>query len=373
MNKTLLPLIALMFLTVISSAQTLSKSFTHNGLQRDYVLHIPANYSSSTSVPLILNFHGFGGNGSNQLTTSGFNSIADTAGFIVVSPTGTPLPPVNLNHWNVGGWTTTSTVDDIAFASALIDTIAATYNVDLMRVYSTGFSNGGFFSHRLACELGHRIAAIASVSGTFTPQMQANCLPTHPTPILQIHGTTDAVVPYNGTTGNGGMLAVDTVLNYWINYNNCNTSPSVTALPDVNTTDGSTVEHIVYSGGNAGVHVEHFKITGGAHDWPGTSGNMDINASQEIWKFFSRYTNTALNINSKTMKRFALSPNPAQNNIHIELPNKGTFQFYLFSITGQQIKAGTLSEYSNSIDLSDINRGLYILKIANQSYKVFKD
>jgi len=296
--KKIIILIFISLFSFESNAQVITGSLMHDGMQRDYVAYIPLNYSNANPVPLVLNFHGFTSNGSAALTVSNFQPIADTANFIVVCPTGSPLPFVNINHWNVGGFTNTSSADDVSFTAALIDTLEADYNIDLTRVYATGFSNGGFFSHKLAFELSDRIAAIASVSGTFTPQMMMNRLPTHPTPVLQIHGTLDPTVPYYGTILNGGMASVDTVINYWINYNNCDTIATVTALPDISTNDGSTVEHYVYGNGDEGVTVELLKITGGLHDWPGSSGNMDISASREIWKFLSRHTKTIAGLNN---------------------------------------------------------------------------
>jgi len=375
MKKAILFFLCISFFALESNSQTISGSFMHDGLQRDYVLYIPTNYTGTTAVPLILNFHGFLGSGTQQMGNSNFKPIADTAGFIVVHPTGTALGGF-ANHWNVGGWTNTSTIDDIGFASALIDTIVANYNINLQRVYSTGFSNGGFFSHRLACELGSRIAAIASVSGTFTPEMQTNCAPSHPTPVLQIHGTTDGTVPYPGQAGNGGMASVDTVINYWVSANNCNATPTITALPDLNTGDGSTVEHMIYANGTAGVQVELLKITGGTHVWPNpanASSNQDINASLEIWKFFSQFSNAAVSTNTIVKNNFNLFPNPAQNELNINIPINGTFDYQLYTITGSKVMSGIFKTGMHQLSLSEVPKGIYILKIAGEPYKIIKD
>ncbi len=164
-----------------------------------------------------------------------------------------------LSHWNVGGaWTIGSTVDDVGFTEALIDTISFEYNIDLSMVYSTGFSNGGYFSFHLACKLNDKIAAIASVAATMTPSTFGNCTPQHPTPILQIHGTKDPLVPYSGSITS---KSVDEVLNFWINYNNCNPIPRITNIAhNDNTINGTTVEQIVYSGGDNNTMVKHYKI-----------------------------------------------------------------------------------------------------------------
>jgi len=105
---------------------------------------------------------------------------------------------------------------------------------------------------------------------------------------MEIHGTADLTVAFNDIVSG---------LGYWRSYNNCNSIADTTIIPDLVLGDMSTVEHIVYNNGNNGVTTELFKIIGGGHTWPGsnflnTSGgitNYDINASAEIWKFFSRY------------------------------------------------------------------------------------
>ena len=84
-----------------------------------------------------------------------------------------------------------SRADDVGFTEALIAALAAEYNIDLKRVYATGHSNGGYLSFQLACQLNNKIAAIASVSGSMTPETFDNCNPERPTPILQIHGTAE--------------------------------------------------------------------------------------------------------------------------------------------------------------------------------------
>ena len=166
-----------------------------------------------------------------------------------------------------------STADDVGFTESLLDSLTSEYNIDLTRVYSTGFSNGGFFSFLLACQLSHKFAAVASVGGSMTPLIYNNCNPTHPTPILQVHGTDDGVIPYNG---GAWTWPIDDLLQYWTGYNNGNTDPITMAIPDNNTSDGSTVEHIIFGGGDVGTTVEHFKVTGGMHTWPGTLSLQDL-------------------------------------------------------------------------------------------------
>ena len=144
-------------------SQTLLKSIVHDGIQRDYRIYVPSIYDGSMEVPVVFNIHGYGSNAFQQEAYGDFRPIADTANFILVAPDGT-LDNSGTAFWNAFG-SPTETVDDVGFISALIDTLAEDYSINLNRVYSTGMSNGGFMSYKLACGLSSRIAAIASVTG----------------------------------------------------------------------------------------------------------------------------------------------------------------------------------------------------------------
>jgi len=284
-------LLFLLFIPFLSYCQqTINASITHDGMQRDYILYVPANYSAEKAVPLVLNFHGYTSNAKDQMGYGDFRPIADTAGFIIVAPQGTLLE--GRTHWNVGGWTLASKVDDVGFTTALIDSLSAAYNIDQNRIYSTGMSNGGYMSYLLACQLSDKIAAVASVTGSMTPQIYDACDPQHPTPVMQIHGTKDGTVPFDGNPA--WTKSMDEVVNYWVSHNQCSETPQTTQLPDVNTSDGSTVGHLIYSNDDNKTTTEFFKVTGGDHKWPlleggGPGTNHDFNATLEIWKFFLRY------------------------------------------------------------------------------------
>jgi polyhydroxybutyrate depolymerase len=285
MKYTLLLLLLLFAPSLIFSQETLYETLDHDGLTREYTIHIPPGYNSDTPVPLMFSLHGYTSNNDFNLLYTGFNSIADTANFIVVYPLGTTY--LGATHWNVGGFTAGSPIDDVGFLETLIDEISSNYSINPDRVYSTGMSNGGYMSFLLACQISSKIAAIASVTGSMTLSTYDECNPDHPTPVLQIHGTTDGTVPYEG--GAGWSESIPDVLDYWINHNNCDTEAIVTPFEDIDSSDGSTAEHYLWNSGDNNVTTEHIKVTGGGHDWPGAWGNMDISASIEVWKFFMRF------------------------------------------------------------------------------------
>jgi len=378
--KSLFYTLFLGFLSIGIYAQTtLNLSLEHDGISRDYAVYIPDSYTGDDAVPLLFNFHGFGSNGFEQTFYGDFRSIADTAGFILVHPEGTLFN--GSAHWNVGGFTAGSTTDDVGFTNAMIDTISANYNINADRIYSTGMSNGGYFSFLLACQLSDRIAAVASVTGSMTPETTNDCDPQHAMPIMQIHGTMDATVLYDG--GVVWSESIDDVMNYWIDFNDCDNNPSVQAVPDVSPNDNCTADHFIYTNTGTQITSEHFKIYDGGHTWPGApfnfaGTNQDFSASDEIWKFFSRYDingyNPIISTSTKevSLERLSVFPNPATASVQIRGLITEAIPYRIISSTGQELKSGILTGQDQMIDLSELPADLYLLNTGSQSIKIMK-
>ena len=361
------------FIFSSSAQQTINASITHDGIQRDYIVYIPELYDGSSVVPLVLNFHGFGSNATQQMFYGDFRDIADTEGFLLVHPEGTRF--FGNQFWNVGFPGLSSTIDDVGFTEALIDELATLYTIDLDRVYATGMSNGGFMSFLLACQLSEKIAAVASVTGSMTQDTFDDCNAQLPTPVLQIHGTEDDVVLYNE---NNLSLPIPDVISYWVDHNNCETTPTTTTLPDVDVSDGSTIEYSVYEDGDNGITTEHMKVIGGGHTWPGSvlnsaGTNQDIDASMEIWLFFSRYDiNGLLSTDDYENKHVSIYPNPTQSKINLSLNYAKEVHYKLFSPLGKQLMTGTITSGNEEIDISHLPSNIYFLKVGNQFFKVLK-
>ena len=361
------------------SQQTINGTIVHDGIVRSYKLYIPSIYSGNTVVPLLFNFHGYTSNSNEQMFYGDFRNIADTANFLVVHPQGT-LDNTNTTHFNVG-WGG-STVDDVGFTEALIDSLSAAYSVDQNRIYAVGMSNGGFMSFQLACDLSAKIAAVGSVTGSMTPSTLGDCNASHPMPIIQIHGTTDATVPYNGSTG--WTASITNVLNHWATFNNCSPIPTIVNVPNTNALDGSAVEKYTYENGDNCGEVVHFKVTNGQHTWPGSifnfaGTNYDINASVEIWNFLSKYDIFGLiscnpaNIDEQFgIVDFQVFPNPCSESIHVDLNIAESSLYEIYSLYGQLLKSGSISLNSNVIDISDFQPQGYLLKIGGRYQRFIK-
>jgi polyhydroxybutyrate depolymerase len=353
----------LILLPFISKSQTtVLDSFVHNGIMRVYSFYVPAAYDGTKAYPLVLNLHGYSSAGWQQAFYGDFKPIADTAEFIVVHPEGTTVPTTTNQFWNVGFFP--SNIDDVGFLESVIDTISASYNINQGRIYSTGMSNGGYMSYHLACN-SDRFAAIASVTGSMTTTTASTCNPSRPTPVMQIHGTADATVPYGG---NAGSLSVDSVVSFWVNYNNCNTTPAFNNVPNISLTDGATAEKYVYSSGNAGTSVELFKVLGGAHTWPGASYIIgvtcqDFSASREIWRFFNQYSsNPSSTENFVTNDDISIFPNPASNQITFKSETE-TGIYSVYDLNGRKLSFGNINNIFTTLNINELNAGIYFLEI----------
>lgn len=257
------------------------QNLVHDNAIREYFVYVPDAYDGTSEVPLMLNFHGFGGTAITHMKDADMRPQADANNFILVYPQGTLLD--GFPHWNSGLDTpdNKSDADDFGFIEAVINEVSSKYSIDPKRIYACGFSNGAFFSYALACFHSDKIAAIGSVSGTMVEETFNNCFPVHPTAMINIHGTSDVTVPYEGGEG---LTAIDQVLEYWIEFNHTNTTPVTSSYID----NVTTIEQIAYADGDNGVAVEHYKVIGGQHEWFDISYE-GVNISQLIWDFVSNY------------------------------------------------------------------------------------
>jgi polyhydroxybutyrate depolymerase len=346
-----------------STAQNVTGSLVHDGLTRTYTLYIPANYNAANAHPIVFNLHGYTSSGTAQASLTNMNAIADTAGFIVAYPEGT-LDNSFQPYWNSGYGTG---VDDIGFIDALIDVIATNYTVDLQRVYSTGLSNGGIMSNTLACALNDRIAAIAGVGGTMSIVQNTSCSPSNKIPVMHIHGTSDAVVPY---LGNGVLLGVNTLITHWRTHNGLTSASTTTSFPNNSLLDGSTADLIRYeTGSNYPVHL--IRVNNGGHSWPGSgvlvsgSTNMDFDASLEIWKFFSQYSlitpTNKIEATDASNWINLIGTNPVQNELQWNTNIEENYSLTVYNLLGSPLLQQEFdgAQVAN-VELADLPAGAYL-------------
>jgi len=188
-----------------------TRTLSLGGVERSFLVHVPPGYDGNTRVPVVFDFHGLGGNSNQQKNLSRWDDVADANGFISVYPQGID------NAWNAG--LCCSEGDDVAFVRAIIDDLTQAACIDTRRVFSSGCSNGGGMSYKLACEASDVIAAVAPVDFDCVDGAGcSDCAPERPVTVVQFRGTNDQLVPYEG---DGPFAGAQANLATWGEINQC--------------------------------------------------------------------------------------------------------------------------------------------------------
>ncbi len=294
----------------ISGSADKSFKIMHDGLLREYKVHLPENYNKNLPAPVVIFLHG-GGGSMKEAYSEGMDKMSDKYGFILAIPQGTGKKILGkiIGSWNSGNWSGSkkltpisccgyagdNNIDDVGFISKMIDEIKSNFSVDEKKIYATGMSNGAMMSYRLACELSNKIAAVAVVAPPFVPEVCDNAKPIS---IMDIHGTADPCALYNGGFCEnclGKSLSTQSakeIVNSWIMRDGC-----------------LSESEIIYNKGNAkcvdyskcaqGTEVEFCTIEGGGHTWP--SGNQYLPAEKigpvsndmsfdQMWEFLKKHS-----------------------------------------------------------------------------------
>jgi polyhydroxybutyrate depolymerase len=187
--------------------------------------------------------------------------------------------------------------------SALIDAVARDYPIDPKRVFATGISNGGIFSHYLAANLSLRIAAIAPVAGGIADNFASKFQPELPVSVLMLHGTSDPLVPYHGGDvaygGRGKIIDTDRAVRLWVERDGCLPTPLTDSLPDTGSKGACPIRWSTWGRGRGGTEVTLYTLEGGGHTWPGGPQFLpaflvgkvcaNLNATDVIWGFFKEH------------------------------------------------------------------------------------
>jgi polyhydroxybutyrate depolymerase len=340
------------------------QSLNHNGVDRVYFYYVPSDYSTDQSLPLLLVLHGLTQTGGGVMDITNFNEIAEQEKFIAVYPSGLS------NAWNANMNVSVSTADDKGFLEALISYFQQNFNTNPYQQYLCGFSNGAFMSHKMACESDLCFAAIATVSGTMSDTVYANCNPSHKTSVLHIHGTADAVVPYNGGVATGA--SVEMILEKWRNYLGCAQGTTTIDLPNTNLFDLSSAQRITYSacGGQA---LEHIKVSGGGHQWPGISTwnggvgtiNMDFYSPQIIWEFLASKSCATSGLSEEELA-WEMYPNPA-NEILVIKTKDNIEKVIVHDYTGKKLLEIIRNNEEVLLDIGGLKNGIYFIALSDKA------
>ena len=281
------------------AAVAVEHQITIDGLERTYLVFVPSKMDRP--LPVVLAFHGGGGNARQMERFSRFDELAEREGFVVIYPEAID------GNWNDGRGVEfmraqRENINDVKFVRLLLDDLGKTIEIDRRRIFATGISNGGFISHRLAAEASDLICGIAPVVGGMAPTVFEKFDPPQPVSILLIQSDADPLVPIGGGDvgveggrKRGKVVATTETLATYVKRNGNTGEPMITTL-DNDPKDGTTVEIAKYRDGLGGVKTTYYLVKNGGHNWPGrgrigreqTTGKacQEFNATQVIWDFF---------------------------------------------------------------------------------------
>lgn len=258
---------------------------TSKGAPRAATLYVPKGYKGDHQFPLVLTWHGYGSGADVQIHDPVAVKLADDKGFLLLAPQGTGKPArFNLERG------ITSNVDDVAFGLDLIDTVQRDYCVDAARVYSMGASNGAGMSALLACRAPDRIAAVGFVA----LQLIEDTCAQPATPVLAIQGDADLVVPIKGghvsCCGGWDIAPAAQTIARWAKHDGCRGAGDTKQVSE-------HVKRTIWSSCRGDAEVRYYVVHGGGHTWPGKEGDGplghttgELDASKEMWSFFSRFS-----------------------------------------------------------------------------------
>ncbi len=228
---------------------------------------VPASYDGAAPAPVLIVLHGYGSAGSEARAYLMLDDFAEVNGMLTAYPEGTP-DSGGLQYWNATeDDTATSGVDDTAYLSGLVTEIAEVASIDPGRVYLMGHSNGGVMAYRMACDHPDVFAAVVSLAGTIL-QTPAECTPSRPITVLEIHGDADDVVRYEGgSLGTVNHPSVEEAARRWLVDNGCEPDMLDAAEPlDLDRVlPGPETVVQASTGCDQGGHVEVWTIVGGGH------------------------------------------------------------------------------------------------------------
>lgn len=362
----------LLFSSTMIAQQSISGSFTSNGDTRSYIGAVPDN--PQAPLRLVIMFTGSLEDAA-QMELRGYNNFIGSNSMVVY-----PEPfDTNLGFDNSAG------IDDFQMVEDLIANIDSNYTINLNDICIGGFSNGGVFTYNLVCDYNspnstrpYTFKSFAVVSGAmeFGTTNQTDCPIANELPVIVFHGTSDPTIPYNGGNVFFPLFiqteAIEATVDFWANtVNSCASTPTVTALPDIDTTDGSTVELLNYDCTTSEPTLL-YRVNGGQHAWPSGNANfdiqqnrnLDINASELISQFFEDPETLSTSDFNNTVDQISIYPNPVNDFISVE----STYtidKMEMFNLTGKLVM--TYNQPPTRVSLEGLEQGVYLMRIHTET------
>ncbi|NLD95337.1 MAG: T9SS type A sorting domain-containing protein [Fibrobacter sp.] len=333
-KQSVLGLMLVFSISIHLSAQT--KTMNIAGVNRTYIVHAP---SGLNNPPLVFNIHGYNMDAQSEQSYTQMDKVADREKFIVVYPSA-----IN-KSWDLSG------ANDFNFILAIIDTVDKQYKIDKSRIYSCGFSQGGFMTFQLACRYSEIFAAIAPTSGN----LSGNCTLKRPMSMRLTFGTNEGF--------SGGTAAFMQNVTKWIKLCNCPETPVVTS-PYPSTNSRSLVTRLYYGPCDGGTEVIADSVRTGGHEWP-MNTNDRINNSEETWAFLKKFSlKDGVAVNNQLIPSTAkvISATYSAGIIHLQGIEEQT-PVQIVDTKGRLVANSIVNQ--SQISLKDMAQGIFFLRLRN--------
>jgi polyhydroxybutyrate depolymerase len=313
---------ATVWLTTPAFAVTVSDHTLARPEGSRHYIALEAEGKPKTKRPVLILLHGHGASAAVMVglaslggyKTEAWSTLTSRENILLLAPDGVTASD-GKKAWNDcrSDAPTNTTVDDVGFVAALIDTAIAQFDADPERVYVYGVSHGGAMAYRVGIELGPRLAAIGVQSGLMAAQ-NACPAPSTPLSVFIEHGTADEIVPYAGGKagswflhGRGSTIGAEQSVTFWRKLAGLPETPVTYRFPHLRKDDPTSATRYVWGTSPAGVQVEFLRIDGGGHVDAAKNGtlpwllrklvgemNHDLDTAEEAWSFFKTKRNTGV-------------------------------------------------------------------------------
>lgn len=287
----------------LAGSYRVATRFTHLGVQRSFLLHLPEQYRPG--MPLVVVLHGAFSGARQTEQETGFSKLADREGFLVAYPEGAGLAGL-LQHWNAGfccGSAQRNQLDDVGFVAEVIRTVRTRFSADPSRVYLVGMSNGGMLAYRYAVERPAELAAVAVVSGAIARSADTVGIsfrlqePAEALPVMIVHGLDDDVIPVSedmvsDSQARREFAPASAAVDFWLRVQGGTAQPLRTEARN------GSVTKTVWLNSHNQMGVAYVQLAGWGHRWPGPwftdrleAGHplYGFDGTSEIWNFLSGY------------------------------------------------------------------------------------
>ena len=258
----------------------------YNELERCWLTLLPSDYTDNESYPLVVDMHGYTGTNYNMYNYSDWDRISEEHDVIIAYPQG------HENSWNAGwccGVAHDIGIDDVGFILQMVEQISTNFSINESKIYASGHSNGCAMTQKLANEASHIFAA----GGCMALYLLEDADPSFsPTPIIEVHGILDVVIPYsnshsssvifdNSLVGDeGAMKNIAT----WAEMNGCSgiLPEMIEEYPDYSIQG--------YTNCDENVEVQLVTLHLADHNPYPSANPTGIQTTQMVWDFMDRFT-----------------------------------------------------------------------------------